>query len=73
MEEQIFDNIGIRIKMADIPGYVAYAKLRDELELMHPIRHWLSFRKRRELDEARLMVQAAILDAVITESLGPEW
>ena len=71
MGKYIFDNIGIRIKMAEIPGYVAYAKLRDELALMHPVRRWLSFRKRHELDEARLMVQAGILDAVITE--GREW
>ena len=59
------DNVGIVITMSKIPEYVIYAALRDELELMHPIRRWLSFRKRRKAQRLKLRAQVALINKVL--------
>lgn len=61
----MLDSIGIKISVSEIPEYVEYARLRDRLELMHPIRRWLSFRLRRELEDARFMATGALLAATL--------
>ena len=63
----MIDTIGIRIKVTTIPEYVAYARLRDELAMMHPIRRWLSFRKRRKLQRLRAEANTALIMRAIQE------
>ena len=65
LAETILDNIGITLRMDEIPEYVAYAKLRDDLGMIHPIRRWLSFRKRKELERLGHRANSAILHAVL--------
>lgn len=64
--EMVLRSWGIMtICVADLPQHLLYAELRDELATMHPIRRWLSFRKRRELQALRIQVEAAILNEVL--------
>lgn len=63
--ETILRYWGLTIRVSDLPQYVLYAALRDELAAMHPIRRWLSWHKQRELQALRIQAEAAILNAVI--------
>ena len=63
--ERILDNIGIRVKVPWIPEYV---ELRDRLEMMHPIRRWLSWRLRRRFRRLKAEQHVATFNAVIEAS-----
>ena len=62
MNGLILGNLGIRVKIPWIPEYV---ELRNKLELMNPVRRWLSFRLRRRLDELRIEQEILIFNATI--------
>ena len=60
--ENLFDNLGLRIKVELDPEYVM---LRDKLGRMTRLRRWLSLRLRKRYKVLKLREQQAILNEVI--------
>jgi hypothetical protein len=64
--ERIFDNLGIRIKMSEIPEWKAYLDYRYPTNpFLYFFRKWF---KRKRVEEMRLISQAAICIKVLEES-----
>ena len=64
----ILDNLGITIRLpTPSPRYV---QLRDDLDAMCRLRHWLSFRMRREYQALLTLEQTRVLDAVLRAGEG---
>lgn len=61
-------NVGLVVKVSEIPQYVEYAALRDRLAAMHPARRWLSFRLRKEFRRQQLLAQQALVAAVLEKA-----
>jgi len=61
----LLENIGIRIRMTEIPEYMEYSKLRDRLDAMCRLRRWLSFRLRKRESALYAGAQMALMNAVM--------